>query len=399
MFIADITRLTTSSIRSQRMRSLLTALGIAVGIAAVVLLTSIGEGLHQYVLDEFSQFGTNTISIQPGRTSTHGGSVGVIGTTRPLTLDDAQALTRLANVAAVNSSVQGNAEVESDGRRRRTTVYGVSDTFPLVFRSKTSLGQFLPADDPSSPRAFAVLGSKVRSELFDQASPLGRHIRVGGQRYTVVGVLESKGQILGIDIDDAVYIPTARSLELFNRDGIMEINVLYAEGASSKEIAKAVERTLASRHGNLDFTVTTQEQMLEVLSSVLNALTFAVAAIGSISLFVGGIGILTIMMIAVTERTSEIGLLLALGATRRQIVILFLGEAAILAAIGGIAGLIFGAGGAHLLGVIIPAIPVSTPIFYVALAESLAITIGLIAGVLPARRAAKLDPIEALRTE
>lgn len=399
MYLADITRLTTSSIRSQRMRSLLTALGIAVGITAVVLLTSIGEGLHQYVLDEFSQFGANTISIQPGHTTTHGGSVGVIGTTRPLTLDDAQALTRISNAVAVNSSVQGNAEIESNGRRRRTTVYGVSETFPLVFRAKTTVGQFLPADDPSSPRAFVVLGSKVRAELFDQASPLGQHIRIGGQRYTVIGAFEAKGQILGIDLDDAVYVPTARALELFNRDGIMEINVLYEEGTSSKEVAKTVERILTARHGNLDFTVTTQEQMLEVLSSVLNALTFAVGAIGSISLFVGGIGILTIMMIAVTERTNEIGLLLALGATRRQIVVLFLGEAAILAAIGGVAGLIFGAGGAHLLGLIVPAIPVSTPLFYVVLAESLAISIGLIAGVLPARRAAKLDPIEALRAE
>jgi putative ABC transport system permease protein len=399
VLIRDFIRLTTGSITAQRIRSFLTGLGIAVGIAAVVLLTSIGEGLNRFVVSEFTQFGTNLIGINPGRVTTMGTPLGILGSVRLLTLGDVEALRRVPHVNAVIPWIWGNAEVEGGRKRRRTTIYGVGPEMPVVLRIKVSAGRFLPTDDPDAPRAFAVLGSKMRKELFSTANPLGQRIRIGGDRFRVIGTMESKGQILGFDMDDTVYIPTVRGLELFNREGLMEIDVLYSESASVDEVVAGIRRVLMARHGQEDFTITTQQQMLDVLGSVLGVLTIAVGALGGISLLVGCVGILTVMTIAVNEKTAEIGLLRALGATRIQVLILFLGEAVVLAAIGGLAGMALGAGGAQLIHFFLPALPVHTPWFYVLLAEVLAAAIGLLAGVLPARHAARQDPVEALREE
>ncbi len=395
----DFLTLTGSSLIAHRLRSLLTALGIAVGIAAVILLTSIGEGLHRFVLSEFSQFGTTLVIVSPGKVTTAGASVGVFGTERPLTIEDAEALKRLPYVLAVVPVVQGNAEVEAGNRRRRTTVNGVGPQMTEAFSMAVKSGRFLPDDDPTAPRAFAVLGSKLRQELFDTRNPLGQRITIGGNRYRVIGVMESKGTTLGIDLDDTVYIPTARAMELFNRDSLFEVDVMYRQDAPVDNVVKGIKRTLETRHGKEDFTITTQQQMLDVLGSVLDVLTFAVGAIGGISLLVGAIGIVTIMTIAVNERTNEIGLLRALGATHTQVLVLFLGEAIVLAALGGVGGLVLGIGVAQLLHLALPALPVHTPLIYVILSVMIAVIIGLVAGALPARRAAKLDPVEALRAE
>ena len=399
MLSKDFIRLTSTSLLAHKLRSFLTMLGITIGITAVVLLTSIGEGLYKFVLSEFNQFGTTLIAINPGRVMTNGMAMGVFGSTRPLTIEDAEALKKLPNVKSVVALTQGNAEVEGNNKTRRTTIYGAGSEFPKTFNIKVGRGRFLPDDDPTAPRAFAVLGYKVKQELFGNTNPLGERIRVGGDRYRIIGTMESKGQILGFDLDDTVYIPAARGLSLFNREGLMEIDVLYKEGANVDRVVAGIKRILESRHGREDFTITTQEQMLEVLGSILNVLTFAVAAIGSISLFVGSIGIITIMTISVNERTTEIGLLRALGAKQSQILSLFLGEAIVLSAIGGASGLIIGISVAQLLHIVLPALPVHTPWSFIFMAEGLAITIGLIAGVLPARRAAQLDPVEALRSE
>jgi len=399
MLIKDFIRLTGTSVLAHKLRSFLTMLGISVGITAVVLLTSIGEGLYQFVLSEFSQFGTNLVAIQPGKVSTHGMSMGVFGSVRPLTIEDAEALKKLSSAESVVPVVQGNAEVEGNGRTRRTTVFGVGPQFLITFSAKINGGRFLPEEDPTAPRAFVVLGAKVKTELFGNQNPLGQRMRIGGDRYRIIGFLESKGQILGFDLDDTVYIPTARGLDLFNREGVMEIDLTYKEGENTDKVVAGIKRILEARHGKEDFTVTTQEQMLDVLGSILNVLTFAVGAIGSISLLVGGIGIITIMTISVNERTTEIGLLRALGAKQSQILSLFLGEAVVLSAVGGASGLLLGIGLAQLLHAALPALPVHTPWTFVLMAEGLAIFIGLTAGVLPARRAAKLDPVEALRSE
>jgi len=399
MLFPDLVKLTSSSFLAYRMRSFLTGLGIAIGITAVILLTSIGEGLHQFMLSEFSQFGTNIISVQPGKTQTQGGNVGIFGSVRPLTLEDADILRRLPYVEHVIPSLMGNAEVRANGRTRRTMVLGEGRDFGNAFTMKVQSGSFWTDEDNEQARAQAVIGSKIQQELFAGMNPLGQYLRVGGQRYRVVGVMESKGQILGMDMDDAVFIPAARAMELFNRPGLMEINVSYRADVDANTVIRILTERLKEQHGREDFTLISQEKALEVLSSVLNILTFAVGVLGGISLLVGAVGILTIMTMAVTERTSEIGLLRALGAQERQVLTLFLGEAMLLSALGGLAGLALGVGIAQGLHLLFPALPVHTPWLFAVLAELSAVTIGLVAGVMPARRAARLDPVEALHAE
>ena len=400
MRLADGIRLALSAIVAQRLRSFLTLLGIAVGIAAVILLTSIGEGIHRFVLAEFTQFGTNVISITPGKVKTAGPApTGIPTSVRPLTLDDARAIARLPAVAAMTPVVWGNSEVGGNGRLRRTTVYGVNAAMLKVFSIKVRSGQFLPDEGTDSARSFAVLGAKLKDELFGAANPLGARVRIGSLQFRVIGVLEAKGQILGIDMDDTAYIPAARALELYNRDGLMEIHVSYAEEVPVARVVQAIKSQLRARHGREDFTITTQEDMLRTLSNILDILTMAVGALGGISLLVGGVGIVTIMTIAVAERTGEIGLMVALGAKRRTILGIFLGEAVTLSAIGGILGLGLGIGLAQLIHFLLPALPVHTPVNFVFLAEAVAVVIGLAAGVLPARHAAGLDAVEALRAE
>jgi putative ABC transport system permease protein len=399
MILRDGVFLAMRAITAHRMRSGLTLLGIAVGIAAVILLTSIGEGVHRFVLAEFSQFGTNIIGVAPGRVKTGGAPSGLPTAVRPLSFDDARALQRLANVTAIGPIVFGNAEIEGNGRTRRTTVYGVSQDALQVFNMRVAAGQFLPPDEWEGARAFVVLGSTLKNELFGSGNALGAKLRTGGLQFRVVGVLAPKGQFLGIDLDDTAFIPTARAMELFNKEGLAEIHISYAEGADAGKVADAARAILAARHGREDFTLTTQADMMRTLGNILDILTMAVGALGSISLLVGGVGIVTIMTIAVSERTGEVGLMLALGARRGTILGLFLAEAVVLAALGGVAGLVLGVGLAQLIHLVIPALPVHTPALYAVLAIVLASVIGLAAGVLPARRASRLDPVESLRAE
>ena len=399
MILTDTLTLAIRAIVAQRLRSFLTLLGIAVGIAAVILLTSIGEGIHRYVLAEFTQFGTNVIGVHPGKTKTGGATVGLPSSARPLSLDDAEALARLPNVVAMTPSAFGNAEVNANGRVRRVSVYGVGPGMPAVFKGKVRSGQFLPDGESGNARAQVVLGSKLKNELFGSENALGTRIRIGGLQFRVIGIMESKGQFLGIDLDDTAFIPAARALEMFNREGLNEIDLAVAEGVPSASVVAAARELIKARHGRDDVTIISQEEMLSTLGGILNVLTMAVGALGGISLLVGGVGIVTIMTIAVTERTNEIGLMVALGARRRTVLGLFLGEAVALAAIGGLFGLLLGIGLAQLIGLFVPALPVHTPLSFVLLAEALAAAIGLAAGVLPARRAAMLDPVEALRTE
>ena len=400
MQLRDAVLLALRAITAHRLRSFLTLLGIAVGIAAVILLTSIGEGIHRFVLAEFTQFGTNIASITPGKVKTSGPApTGIPTSVRPLTLEDARVLSHLPHVTGMTATVWGNSEVNANGRLRRTTINGVGADMPTVYSVKVKSGQFLPHEELENARAFVVLGSKLKDELFGNANALGARVRIGIMQFRVIGVLEAKGQFLGIDLDDAAYIPTARALELYNRDGAMKIDLAYQEGVPAATIVAAGRTLLMARHGREDFTITTQEDMLRTLSNILDVLTMAVGALGSISLVVGGVGIVTIMTIAVTERTGEIGLMVALGATRGTVLGLFLGEAVALSALGGVIGLALGIGLAQLIHLSLPALPVHTPLSFVLLAEAVAVSIGLLAGVLPARRAAQLDPVAALRAE
>lgn len=399
MRTADLIALSYRTVISHKLRSGLTALGLIIGIAAVVILTSIGRGIHTFVLTEFTQFGTNLIAVSPGKTTTFGISGSTISTVRPLTIADAESLSRLDNIIAASPLVQGNARVEAGSKQRRTNVLGVGSAVPEIWKIKVVSGRFLPAGEQANPRAFAVLGHKLARELFGTASPLGQRIRIGTDRYRVIGVMESKGQLLGFDMDDTLYIPAAKALELFDRESLMEIDLLYKSNAPIALLEKAIKRHLIARHGREDFTIVTQSQMLEKMDSILGILTLAVAALGSISLLVGSVGILTIMTIAVSERISEIGLLRAIGAERRTIFQLFLSEALALSATGGLVGVLTGIATVQLIGAALPALPVQLAWPYIAAAFLVSLLIGIAAGVAPAMKAARLEPLEALRAE
>ncbi len=215
----DLFRLALGSITSHKQRSLLTALGLIIGIAAVVILTSIGRGVHGFVLGEFTQFGTHLLAVYPGKTTTFGLSGATISTVRPLTAADAESLQSVESVLAAMPLVQGNARIEACGKQRRSNVFGVGPALPQVWRIGVDIGRFLPEEGADNARPFAVLGSKVRQELFGEASPLGQRIRIGSDRFRVVGVMRSKGQMLGFDLDDTVFIPSARAMEMFDRQG------------------------------------------------------------------------------------------------------------------------------------------------------------------------------------
>lgn len=399
MLRADLARLTLQSIVAHRMRSILTSLGIGIGVMAVVLLTAIGEGVHRYVIDQFTQFGTTTLAIQPGKANTLGVSSAVFNSIRPLSLADAEAIERAPYVLQSVPLVSGSASIEAQGRERTVNIFAVGPGFDQAFKFEVASGEFLPPDDLERARPVAVIGATVNQELYGGANPLGDRIRVGGSRFRVVGVMEAKGQMLGFDLDDSVYIPAARGLELFDREGLIEIDVLYAEDAPVDEVVAGIKRILIARHGSEDFTIVTQQQMLDVLGSIVDVLTLGVAALGGISLLVGGVGIFTIMTIAVRERTAEIGLLRAIGATRRRVAIFFLSEAMLLSGLGGLLGLAIGFAIVGFAQVAIPGLPLGISIVYCVIAEMIAVLIGLVAGVLPARHAAELEPLDALRTE
>jgi putative ABC transport system permease protein len=397
--VRDLASLALGALRAHRLRSFLSMLGIAIGVAAVILLTSIGEGTRVYVLGQFTQFGTTIIAVNPGKSKTVGipGILG--GTTRKLTIDDADALARIHGVETVVPLTMGLARVEAGERGRSVSVLGATPDLPRLWKFGARQGSFWPAGDPRRGAAVAVLGPKLASELFGERSPLGEVVRVAGGRFRVIGVMQPKGQMMGFDIDDIAIVPVASALRLFNQDELFEIDLVYTSASETARVEAEVKRVLSLRHGDEDFTVTTQEAMLDVFGSVMDVITMAVGAIAGISLLVGATGILTMMWIAVGERTSEIGLLRALGATAGQVQTVFLAEAVALATLGGALGITFGLGLGVLLRLVVPGLPIETPMRFVLAGLVTSFLTGVAAGVAPARRAAALDPIEALRAE
>jgi putative ABC transport system permease protein len=401
MNATDLLRLAWGAVIGHRLRSALTMLGFAIGICAVILLTSIGEGIRQFVLDEFTQFGTNIVAINPGKSDTTGGSpAAMAGTIRKLTLEDAEALKRLPQVQSVMPVAFGNARVESSQAGRSVLVYGVTAEMQELWKFRVRQGRFLPAGDPRHGSAVAVLGMKLKREVFGGGNALGERVRIGGRPFRVIGVMEPKGQFLNIDLDDTVFIPVTAAMQLFNRDDLIEIDVTYHNAHATQAVIDGIRRVLLDRHdGEEDFTITSQESMIEVLDRIIGVVTMAVGAIGGISLVVGAIGILTMMWISVNESTAEIGLLRALGARRSQVLGFFLLQAGLLATAGGAVGVAAGIGIGQAMRLALPGLPVRTLPEYILAALALSFAVGLLSGALPARRAAGLDPVEALRAE
>jgi putative ABC transport system permease protein len=398
--VRELLRLATGALRAHRLRSFLSMLGIAIGVAAVILLTSIGEGTRVYMVAQFTQFGTNILAVNPGKSKTIGIPGVLGGTTRKLTIDDAEALERISGVETVVPVTMGLARVQAGDRGRSVSVLGATPDLPTLWRFGARQGSFWPRGDPRRSAPLAVLGPRLARELFGERSPLGEFVRIAGGRFRVIGVMEAKGQMMGFDIDDVAYVPVASAMQLFDQDELFEIDLVYSNAREAVRVEEEVKRLLTVRHGGEeDFTVTSQEAMLDVFGKVMDVITMSVGAIAGISLLVGATGILTMMWIAVGERTSEIGLVRALGASRAQVQALFLAEAATLATLGGIAGVVLGLGLGVALRLVVPGLPVETPLRFVLAGLAVSVLTGIVSGVAPARRAAGLDPIEALRAE
>lgn len=399
MRLTDLLLWLLRALGAGRSRSLLSALGIAIGIASVTTLTGIGEGLRLYLLESFSQFGSRLIAVSPGKSETAGGPQGILASSRPLLLADADALRLLPGIEAAIPVIQGQGEVRVRGLTRSTAILGTNHQAAMGWRFTLARGRFLPADDSALPRAYAVLGATVAKELFAREEALGSLIRVGDRRFRVMGVMEPKGQFLGFDLDDMVYVPAAHAQALFNQEGLQEIDLIYRANVSEPQISRAIKQRLIARHGNEDFTLFSQQDMLASLDKILTIIKAAIGGLGIISLLIGAVGIFSIMSIAQQERIPEIGLLQALGCQRQQILLLFLAEAMALALLGGLLGV-----GLLLLirssiTLLLPSLPLTLHPLYLLLALLCSALVGLLAGISPALRAMGQDPIVALRGE
>jgi putative ABC transport system permease protein len=392
--------LSWAALREHRLRTGLSLLGIAIAVASVLVLVSVGEGARAYVVGAFAQFGTNLLQVAPGKTETFGIPGAMGGTTHELTLEDALAVARLPLVQVVVPTVIGEARVEANQRSRQVSLIGTTAEARDVWKVRVARGSFLPAGDPRRGAAVVVLGSELARQLYGDEPALGSWARVRGRRLRVVGVMESRGELLGFDMDDLAYLPVAAALALFDLEGLSEIDVTFPHESAADAVAADIGALLRERHdGADDVTIVTQTAALGVLDRILRGVTWGVSAIAAVSLLVGAIGILTTMWIAVGQRTHEIGLLRALGATLGEVQALFLLEAVLLSLAGGAAGLAGGFLASALLAWLVPGLPVETPAVYVFLALAISAATGLFSGVAPARRAARLDPLAALRAE
>ena len=399
MKFKDLFLFSSFSIISQKMRSFLTSLGIAIGVICVIFLTGLGQGLQSYIVSQFTQFGSNIIGISPGKTETMGMPLGVFGTVKPLTFEDAKALERLPVIEFAVPVSAGNGEIEYGEKMRRSMVVGTGADYDVIVDATDMLGEYLPHDNPKSPRSLAVLGPEMRDELFGDVNPLGELVRVNSERFRVIGVLPPKGDFLGFNLDDAIYIPMAKFQSMFNLNNFQELDVVHYERYATEEAVASIKRLIIDRHGSEDVTITTQANMLETLNDIMQWLKFTVAAFGGISLLVGGVGIFTIMTVAVNERTSEIGVLRAVGASQKKIRDVFLLESIFLAILGAVLGLSIGFAAIYVALLFYPDMPIAIAWDYIVYAVLISLSIGLLAGFLPARAAAQLDPVEALRTD
>lgn len=394
---ADTLRFATRAATGYPLRTSLMVLAMSIGVAAVVVLTALGDGARRYVVNEFASLGSSLVIVLPGRSETGGFNPvnAITSTPRDLTVEDSQALTRAPAVLRTAPIAVGTSEAVWNGKLRDVTLVGTSADYLKLRRMVLAQGRFLPAEEPNA--AVAVIGAKIQTELFGATPAIGQVLRIGDRRVRVIGVLAQSGQGLGMNADEIVILPVAVAQAMFNSNTLFRI-LVEAKDRSLIEQAKVQTREiLKARHdGEEDVTVITQDAVLKTFDRILSTLTYGVAGIAAISLAVAGILVMNVMLVAVTQRTAEIGLLKALGAEGRAIRNLFLAEAALLSAAGAVAGYLLGVAGAFALRTALPVLPAYPPNWAVVAALITALVTGLLFGVMPARRAARLDPVEAL---
>ncbi|HOP15808.1 MAG: ABC transporter permease [Chromatiaceae bacterium] len=394
----DLISFALRSLSGARTRTLLMLLAMSIGVASVVLLTALGEGARRYVVGEFAQLGTHLLIMLPGRSETTGGAPPLLGATpRDLTLDDAMALLRERSILRVAPLTVGNAPVSHGSREREVTVIGATADFFPIRHLTIGSGKGLPALDPGRGANVVVIGSGLRRELFGGQRALGQWVRIDDRRFRVIGILGEGGESLGQNLDDMAVIPVASAQVVFDTPSLFRV-LIQARGEDDIERAKkAAREIIRERHdGEDDVTIISQDALLSTFDKILGALTYTVGGIAAISLVVAGILIMNVMLVAVSQRVAEIGLLKALGAPERQVLRLFLVESVMLAAAGAALGVLIAAAGILALREVFPTFPIAAPLWATPAAVGVAIVTGLVFGVLPARRAARLDPVRAL---
>ena len=396
MNLLDLFRFATGGLHGHRLRTGLSVLGVAIGVASVILLTSLGEGARRYVTGEFATLGSNLLILIPGKTETAGLAPLVSTAPHDLTRQDAEALRqRVPQIRRVAPVAVGTASATAGARSREVTVIGTTHELLAIRHLKMTSGRFLPEDLPDA--AVCVLGARVQRELFPDRNPLGQRVRIGDWRFRVIGVIEPRGTSIGLDLDEVVEIPVDTALRVFNRTGLFRVLAEVNPNADLDAAGRAALEVLRERHaGQEDVTLLTQDSVLTTFNQILAVLTAALGGIAAISLGVAGLGIMNVMLVSVSERTREIGLLKAVGATHAQVVAVFLLEAAVLATTGGAIGLAAGLASGRLLERLYPDFPVHAPEWAILAALVVSCSVGVIFGILPARQAARLDPVEAL---
>jgi putative ABC transport system permease protein len=393
----DLLGFAARALRGHRLRTAMSLLGVAIGVAAVVTLTALGEGARLYVVGQFASIGTNLVILVPGKTETTGGMPGMGGVPNDLTLEDARAILRgVPEIEKAAPMVVGTETVAFLERQRQMGLFGATYEALEVRRLAVASGRFLPPLDWDRGSPVAVLGATAARELFPGRDPLGEIVRVGDWRMRVIGVLAPRGQQLGVDMDDVTVVPVATAMKMLNRRSLFRLLLQVRAHTDLDRAKERVLRLITDRHGEEDVTAITQDAVLGALTSILGALTLALAGIASVSLAVAGVGIMNVMLVSVSERTREIGLLKALGAGRRQILAAFLAEAVLISSTGGLLGLAIGWLAVRAFVAFYPALPATPPPWAVVAAFSLSVAVGAVFGVLPARRATRLDPVAAL---
>lgn len=395
MRFVDLLRFAAGALTGHRLRAGLSVAGVSVGIAAVIALTALGEGARRYVLQEFAALGSNLLIVLPGKVETTGAAP-FGGVTHDLTIDDLRAIGRLPRVRKAAPLAVATETVRYGGRGRAVPVLGSTAEFLDVRHINLGSGRFLAPGDPDQGGTEIVLGLKVAKELFGTESPLGRIVRMGPWRMRVVGVLGPRGRSIGFDLDDVVFVPVRTAMRAFNRTTLFRVLIEVRVHEEMELTRKEVLALLQERHRADDVTVITQDALLSAFSAILNALTLALVGIASVSLAVAGVGIMNVMLVSVTERRAEIGLLKALGAQSRQVRAAFLTEAALLSGAGGAIGIGVGLAAIRIFVEVYPSFPAAPPAWAVAAAITLSLLVGIVFGVWPAHRATRLDPVTAL---